>query len=62
MSTIVASAPSSERCTVDLVADCDSLGPTLAILAPVLPWPKLLEDGQVPARWIGPQAVSEGVA
>ncbi len=47
---------------VDLVVDCDPLGPLFAILAPVLSWPKPLEDGQVPARWKGPPAVSEDAA
>ncbi|WP_316230018.1 hypothetical protein [Bradyrhizobium sp. SZCCHNR1051] len=62
MSTIVTPAPSSERCMVNLVADYDPLGPMFAILAPVLSWPKLLEDGQVSARWKGPPAVSEEAA
>ncbi len=47
---------------VNLVADYDPLGPMFAILAPVLSWPKLLEDGQVSARWKGPPAVSEEAA
>ncbi len=44
---------------VDLVVDCD---PPFAILAPVPSWSKLLEDGQAPARWKGPTAVSEDAA
>ncbi|MGJ4886355.1 hypothetical protein [Bradyrhizobium sp. HKCCYLRH1065] len=59
MSTIVTPAPSSERRMVDLVVDC---GPPFAILAPVPSWSKPLEDGQVPARWKGPPAVSEDAA
>ncbi len=47
---------------VDLVADCEPLGPLFAILAPMLSWPKLLEDGQVSARWKGRPAVSEDAA
>ncbi|XUM23453.1 hypothetical protein ACRAVF_09035 [Bradyrhizobium oligotrophicum S58] len=62
MSTIVTSAPSFERRMVDLVADYDPLGPRFVILAPLLSWPTLLEDGQVLARWIWPPAMSEGAA